>query len=351
MEYAIKKAGHALLIKHSFSFGSDGKTTCEIYKNGEKKIEKKSPGILFNEVTTFAKDFFYTLYFYTRYAGRKFDVFIGANPCNALAGIILKKMGLVSKTVFYIMDYSENRFSSGFLSKAYLKLFNYCMRSSDYVWEGELSDRDFFKKAGVDEWKIVRVPHGVEKNLQNKRKKVKKIVYVGGLTDTCGVDVVLKALPAVIKKIRDAEVTVVGGGKCEQQLKAMALIMQIGGNVRFLGLKPHNEVVKMLPDYDIGIAPYNPENIHAGFAGIGLKIREYFGAGLPVITTRVVGAANVINDKPLGIAVEYDVKEMENAMLKMLTDEAFYEKCRKNIEKMDLPSWEEVFDRALSRIK
>src|SRR3989344_8307597 len=48
------------------------------------------------------------------------DLFIGIDPLNALAGIILRKLHLIKKTIFYCVDYTPTRFHNKFVNSIYL---------------------------------------------------------------------------------------------------------------------------------------------------------------------------------------------------------------------------------------
>lgn len=59
------------------------------------------------------RDFFSVLYCGFVF-GRKYDFFIGFESINALAGIILRKLGKVKTVIYYVSDYSPKRFGSQF---------------------------------------------------------------------------------------------------------------------------------------------------------------------------------------------------------------------------------------------
>ena len=51
-----------------------------------------------------------------------FDYFVGLESIYGLAGIILRKTGRVDKVIYYVSDYSPNRFSRGWFNQLYLAL-------------------------------------------------------------------------------------------------------------------------------------------------------------------------------------------------------------------------------------
>lgn len=67
-------------------------------------------------------------------AKKTYDLYVGSNNLNAFIGIILRKIGLVRKTIFFTPDYSINRFDNYFLNNIYLWLDYFCLRHADLVW-------------------------------------------------------------------------------------------------------------------------------------------------------------------------------------------------------------------------
>ena len=60
-------------------------------------------------------------------------VFIGANPLNAAAGSILRSFGVVDIGVYYTIDFTPQRFESGYQSIISLANLR-CAQSSDETW-------------------------------------------------------------------------------------------------------------------------------------------------------------------------------------------------------------------------
>src|SRR5438445_5617486 len=59
---------------------------------------------------------------------RQVDLYIGSNPINALAGLILRKLRLVQKVIFYKIDYVPQRFGNLILNRIYHGIDDYCSR-------------------------------------------------------------------------------------------------------------------------------------------------------------------------------------------------------------------------------
>ena len=81
----------------------------ELYGDGKKIQEyygkiKKSPLLM-----SLLHDLFFTIFWTLRF-GKKWDVFFGSDNLNAMAGVILKKSGLVKTVIYYVMDYNPQIF-------------------------------------------------------------------------------------------------------------------------------------------------------------------------------------------------------------------------------------------------
>ena len=137
--------------------------------------------------------------------------------------------------------------------------------------------------------RILVAPDGVRADrIQAPRVRhdgMPRAVYCGSFHAGKGVELIVQAaaaLPAV-------RFDLIGG------LPAQIAALQAGApdNVRFLGHLPHQETQRRLRDYDIGLAPYG--RIVRGARTPGheslsewmspLKLFEYMGAGLPIVTS------------------------------------------------------------------
>lgn len=112
-----------------------------------------------------------------------------------------------------------------------------------------------------------------------------RAVYCGSFHRGKGVETLLSAAAGVPEVAFD----VIGGETAQIEL----LRSRAPSNVRFLGALPYDECQRRLLDYDIALAPYGavvhgvrtPE--HASLAAwmSPLKLFEYMGAGLPIVTS------------------------------------------------------------------
>lgn len=249
---------------------------------------------------------------------RRYDLFIGLESIYTLSGIILKKLGIVQKVVYYVSDYAPARYGDTVFNSIYLALDRLCCYHSDYIWDVSLAFHPARISRGLDASRsapVVHVPNALfpQQIYPVKKRKENTIVFAGTLNIYNGPDVAVEMLPAVRKKIPDATLHVYGTNGADQA-RVLSRIndLHLEQAVIFHGLITDAIALsREISKYSIGVAPYiQRENSHRAF-GDATKLRLYAGAGLPIITTHVpplgrelsrYGAAILTTDDPIHIA-------------------------------------------------
>ncbi len=142
------------------------------------------------------------------------------------------------------------------------------------------------------------------------------IVSVGGLVERKGHHRVMEILPALLEAYPDLHYLVVGGGSVEGdmtgQLRELAARSGITDHVHFAGEIDHSEVKKYLCAADVFVLPTRFE----GWANVFF---EAMACGLPVVTTRVCGNAEVVKEGRSGLLVSFgDPDALQLALRKAL---------------------------------
>lgn len=186
-------------------------------------------------------------------------------------------------------------------------LINYGAKSSA-IFEYHFSS--LFKK---DLLKDI-LPNEIINDLRNElklKKDVNYLIFVGQLVQRKGVDILLEAIKNV--KSHNFEVLIVGSGDQEEILIDNLGDLSIKNKVHFLGKLPKEQVLKYLKVSDVFVFP-SREDIW------GLVLNEAVSSGLPIISSRRVGAAfSLIKDGVNGYIVNTgNVIELSNAIEKIL---------------------------------
>lgn len=357
MRFLSPRVRRLLYISHPFSYCKDVRSWMELYEGGAKIRESHAPEIKGPEVMHYIKDIFLTLY-YTFKTGGKYDVYIGADNLNALAGLILRCLGRVDKVVFYTIDYIPKRFENPMMNRLYHFIDRLCCDRCDFLWNISPNMADARSKNRVSRGSCV--PEAVVPNGSNFREIKRlslpeidrhRLAFMGHLRKNQGVELLLAAFPEILKRVKGATLEIIGTGPLEEELKALAVRLGISGKVRFSGfINDHAELEKRLARSAVGVAPYSPSDGSFTYYADPGKPKTYLAAGLPVIITDVPLIAREIERKRAGLLVGYDEKELAGAAIRLLTDEPFYAECRANaIALGSLFDWNNIFESAIKR--
>lgn len=144
------------------------------------------------------------------------------------------------------------------------------------------------------------VPTRAEKSMLRKEHGFHEgnvvVCFTGRLIREKGVDVLLKAVPAVARDFPGIRVLIVGQGDEEAALQTMSRNLGLSECVRFTGHAP--SVVPYLQASDIFVCPSVWEE------GFGYVNIEAMAVGLPVIASRVGGITDIVTDGEDGFLVD-----------------------------------------------
>ncbi|HEU5012552.1 MAG TPA: glycosyltransferase family 4 protein [Roseiflexaceae bacterium] len=112
-------------------------------------------------------------------------------------------------------------------------------------------------------------------------------IFTGRLVPEKGIDVLLRAWPAVLQHVPDASVVLVGAGEQRAQLEALARQQGIESQVVFAG--GSDDVAPFLRAADAFVLPSYAE-------GLPVALLEAMACGLPCVGTAIDGTRNVIED-------------------------------------------------------
>jgi teichuronic acid biosynthesis glycosyltransferase TuaC len=169
---------------------------------------------------------------------------------------------------------------------------------------------------GVDLSKFRPIPQAQARLSLNLPVGAKVLVSVGGLCERKGFHRVIEAMPQLCAAGQDVHLLVAGGpspeGDWTQRLHAQVQQLGLTDRVHFLGPVTASDLHKVLSAADVFVLATSNE----GWANVFL---EAMACGLPVVTTRVGGNAEVVCRPDLGIVVPFgDTNALCNAMAQAL---------------------------------
>lgn len=352
------RANNLFFIGHPFSFTKDQSSFYRNYSKGKLKKSYKALPLKLPSMFLYVKEIIYTLFWILTYS-KKIDLYIGSDSYSGYIGLLLKKIGKVRNVVLYTIDYVPNRFSNPILNFLYHYFDEQCLKECKIVWNvspAMVTARESLKGFKKEDFsQQITVPLGVWYDriprLMLSEKKNNSLIYMGHLIEKQGVDLMINALPYIIKDIPSVTLTIVGTGSYEDSLKALVKKKKLGEFVDFKGyVKSHKDVEDMLSQATVGLAMYKPipEN-YTYFADPG-KLKNYLAAGLPVILTDVPPIAEDLKKKKCALISEYDPKILAKNVVSLLHDKNLLELYRKNaIVYAKNYDWNDIFTKALSQ--
>ena len=263
-------------------------------------------------------------------------MYIGSNAVNTLSGLILKKLRLVSKVIFYSHSYVPQRFDMPMKNWIYLALDSFCTQHCDAIWNVSRRLSRVRESMGVPKLKNIVLPEVIDLNQPPPRGPPldrKTIVFLGHLSKKNGVDILIPAMRLVLDEVKDSKLVIIGVVEEEKNLKVTVDALGLKEHVIFLGFLPYEKALSTMRKYAVGLAPYADILDSNMWTADPSKPKDYMSCGLPVITTRVGETYEDIKMYNCGIIVKFDVREFAEAMIKLLSDDEFYYQCRENVIK------------------
>lgn len=361
-DYCVSKySGTVLFIAHPLLYIKECYDHSSRYELISDKSKKSitSIHIRLPEPLLYIKDVLFSIY-WVLLSRKKYDVYIGLDPLNAIAGIFLSLIGVTKKVVYYSIDYFPNRFSNRVMNSIYHTLDKICVYYSDETWNASKSMKQARAKKGMVGHSFERqyhVPMGI---WYNKVKRVNtdevskmKLIFIGHLVDFMGVDLPILSLKNLKKRFPQLHIHIIGGGEAELHLKEIVKNNNLIDRVTFHGwIKTEKEREELLRDGGIGLATFNTLILDDKVKNADpIKIKEYTQYGMPVIATDAISTKNEISKIKAGIIIKYNTKSFVKAVELLLSSQKNYILYRKNAltfaKKYD---WNTIFQKNMSRI-
>lgn len=180
------------------------------------------------------------------------------------------------------------------------------------------------------------------------------LISIGRLVPTKGHDVVIRACAVLIKAGRKLQLTLIGSGPIEQELKELAEKEGIADSVDFRGALAFADVLEALDQSDLfclapRLIPGHPPD------GIPNVIAEAMALRLPVVTTRVSAIPELVSDGETGRLVDVDDVEgfaaavealaADPELARRLSDEAAERVARLFNQKQNIDDLLALFDK------
>ncbi len=171
--------------------------------------------------------------------------------------------------------------------------------------------------------KITTIPNGVDTTLfkDTDKERVNNQIFFLSVLDKFhkykGLDYLLEALVSVKEIIPDVKLVVGGKGELLDFYKSKTKELGLEDNVEFKGFLSDQEVIQHYQESELFVLP----SISSLQEGFGIVVLEALACKTPVISTTIVGVSDDVIKTNSGIIIPpKDVKELENAIAKILND-------------------------------
>lgn len=192
--------------------------------------------------------------------------------------------------------------------------------------------RATFRMSGIDAARYVTIHNGIVPSRSRFSRaemrdrlgmgEAPMLITVARLTEQKRHEVLLRALPRVLRHHADTQLLLVGCGPLQSMLQQMADDLGIANHVRFLGWR--NDIPDLLAAADAFCLP-------SYFEGHPLVLMEAMEAGLPVVAARSLGITEVISNGDTGLLVPFeDPVSLAAALNRVLSDVALRRQLGRN---------------------
>lgn len=366
-DFFTKHVGETVIIDQVYPGSDMVMPRIEVYQRGKKqKVYRSSLFValltpllwVFNRGGTHIvfklRDFLSVLDWGFR-SSHAYDIFIGFEAVNALAAVLLRRLGRVKRVIYYVSDYSPNRYSVKWFNRLYLWLDQQAAMRADVIWDVSPAMQPARVQAGLNPQKsapVLIVPNALYpaqiKQVSDSQIVPYSLVFMGTLGVENGPDLAIQALPFIRRRFPKATLHLVGGGEDMKRLRSLAKTLHLGDAVVFHGfIADREKVSRTIRKFAIALAPYLFIPGSARLYGDATKIRAYLAAGLPTITTSVPPLGAVVAKAGAAVIVNDTASDVAQAVIQLLANKRRWQTMRKAaIQFAKQNTWNREYEKA-----
>jgi phosphatidylinositol alpha-1,6-mannosyltransferase len=149
----------------------------------------------------------------------------------------------------------------------------------------------------------------------------KVIVSVGRLVHRKGQDILIEAMPAIIKDVPEAHILMIGEGPYRAYLENRVKALGIQERVTFIGRIQYADLPRYICAGDLFVMPSRSRFAGLEVEGLGIVYLEASACGLPVIAGDSGGAPDAVLEGQTGLVVDGTSKsDVAAAAVELLLD-------------------------------
>ena len=149
----------------------------------------------------------------------------------------------------------------------------------------------------------------------------KVIVSVGRLVHRKGQDILIEAMPSIIKEVPEAHILMIGEGPYRSYLETRVKTLGLQERVTFIGRIQYAELPRYICAGDLFVMPSRSRLAGLEVEGLGIVYLEASACGLPVIAGNSGGAPDAVLVGETGLVVEgTNTEAVASAVVELLLD-------------------------------
>lgn len=289
-----------------------------------------------------------------------FDIAIGETNFGSTLVYILKKLGKITYSVYFNGDILPDPSTSNncfFLPNTHSKFSRLMKRidtfilrtqavlrkigyKNDMVWYGNNMIKTFDDKMGLKSkdsilYDPILIDYGSFLTYEKKKRDMNSLCYIGRIDDYVGLDLIIKALPLLQKKLEGITLHIIGGSTLTfEKYKQLAITLGIQNAIIFHGYIPDmRDALDIMSNCALGLALYKPDPSNVSMYSQPAKPKEYIKVGLPILVTKggpLIGK-EIVKYKA-GVESEFEIDSVYKNILEVLTNKNLYSRLQKGVK-------------------
>jgi glycosyltransferase involved in cell wall biosynthesis len=263
------------------------------------------------------------------------DVYHAISASGGAPAALLGKRPLVV-TVHDLVPFNVSGYESSLKHRLFRQCVRICLKLSDaIIVPYQVTKDELVSRLHADPSKVHVVNYGVDHKTYFPRPHIARaprtILYVGAVTRSKGVAVLIRAFAQIKAKVPDAKL-VIGGKSSVDQPGLESLAQSLGvTDLSFVGFIAEADLAEQYAQASVMVFPS-----HYGF---GLSTLEAMACGTPVVGVRALDATEFFADA--GILAEPDnVEDLAGCLSRVLVEpELQHDLSRRSVEHAAKFSW------------
>ena len=147
-----------------------------------------------------------------------------------------------------------------------------------------------------------------------------RIVCIGTLHEVKGQQYLLRACAELRRRGVDVRCVLVGDGPDRRMLESLRDELDLADAVDLVGHRTREQIAAHIADADVLVAPSVPTS-GGKREGIPVVLMEAMASGLPVVSSRLSGIPELVEDEVSGLLVEpFEVEQLADALQRLADD-------------------------------